>query len=119
METPLPEMDYPESEFETVENLIEYLQEVKYSVGRGCNERLMDIVQDLKRQRDSYRRRPVEVRVWNKETLQYTPESGTFHRWGDELLELSDGNFSATSAIVELNDGRVLSIPPEFVTFVK
>ena len=79
----------------------------------------MDIVQDWKRQRDSLQRRPVEVRVWQKDKLEYNTEKGTFHRWGDKLLELSDGNFSATSAIVELNDGRVLSIPPEFVTFVK
>ena len=55
MSTLIPDTDYPEGRFKDVEELLEHLQMVKYSVGRGCNEDLMDIVRDLKEQRDRAR----------------------------------------------------------------
>lgn len=55
MSTLIPDTDYPDGRFNDVEELLEHLQKVKYSVGRGCNEDLMDIVRDLKEQRDRAR----------------------------------------------------------------
>lgn len=52
MTTLMPDTDYPEGRFETVEELLEYLQEIKYSVGRGANEDLATVVAELKEQRN-------------------------------------------------------------------
>lgn len=60
--------------------------------------------------------RRCEAKVW--EAGQLNPVCGFFHQWGVgyEEFEAGPGNF--TTAIIELDDGRVVEAVPNTVKFL-
>lgn len=43
---------------------------------------------------------------------------GTFHCWGNELVETSESNHSVTVGIIEFEDGTVEMINPSNIKFI-
>lgn len=62
------------------------------------------------------RRCKVKAQPWAQDWV-----NGYFHRWGDKAVsadETSDNKIAKTFAIVELEDGRVVTAAPDDVRFV-
>ena len=65
--------------------------------------------------------RKVTVQIWVNpagKPCGYEPREATFHRWGEELFEQTDGaSVSYTVGIVEMEDGAVRTAIPEHIKF--
>lgn len=44
---------------------------------------------------------------------------GMFHQWGTELIEGPDDCFTYSVAIVEMEDGEIKMVQPNYIQFVK
>ncbi len=44
-------------------------------------------------------------------------ENGLFHQWGNDFIEFETGPCNYTLAIVELEDGKVITTGPENIQF--
>lgn len=59
--------------------------------------------------------RTVAIEYWDKG--EFVPATGTFHGWGNSVVEDDKGYHTFTVAIVELPCGKVVKAVPEEVTF--
>lgn len=63
--------------------------------------------------------RKVIAKVWNTEAREERDCVCTFHQWGMESEEVMNGVLNNTVAIVELEDGRIVTVLPHDVKFIK
>lgn len=59
--------------------------------------------------------RKVMISIWETNVFS-TP--ATFHMWGHRIIEDSNGIYSYTVGIVELEDGKVMSLIPDEIMFL-
>ena len=62
--------------------------------------------------------RKCEVTHCKTPNLQVKVETAKFHCWGSDFKELENGVGNYTSAIVELDDGRVVRVSPRSIRFL-
>lgn len=61
--------------------------------------------------------RHVIAKLWNKEAKQYDVVSGVFHQWGYDAIETKENVASVSVAIVEMDNGNIVTPVPCDVTF--
>lgn len=61
--------------------------------------------------------RPVIARIWNEETKQWDAISGSFHGWGFNVIETNESVSQYSVAIVEMENGKVVTPNAGDVTF--
>lgn len=52
-----------------------------------------------------------------KDREWHTFENGLFHQWGSSFIEFETGPGNYTIAIIELEDGRVITADPDDIQF--
>ncbi len=61
--------------------------------------------------------RKVLAQMWDTNTKAYKSVYGYFHCWGQTFYELPEGNGNETVAIIELENGTIITSLPGDVVF--
>jgi hypothetical protein len=62
--------------------------------------------------------RKCKFKEWNHETKSYNEDIGWFHQWGSDFKEYESGPSNVTLGIIERDDGRVVAVHLENITFL-
>jgi len=65
------------------------------------------------------KKRKVLAKVWNKKEKKMEPVYGSFHCWGQSYEEFEAGPGNRTMAIIELENGSIVTADPEDVIFYR
>ena len=61
--------------------------------------------------------RQVIANIWNEETKGWDAISGFFHCWGYDIAETMESISQFSVAIIEMENGKVMTAKPGNVTF--
>jgi len=63
--------------------------------------------------------RTVIAKLWDKEKMTWDAISGIFLGWGYDIVETQDNVAQFSVAIIETENGKVVTTTPDNVTFVE
>jgi len=61
--------------------------------------------------------RKVTAKIYDRDSRDYKEIQGQFHCWGQEYEEFESGLGNATVAIIELDNGQIVTANPGNVVF--